>query len=188
VFSLEIVNFDKDLEELDLARTKGIPALRTALKVRELDGNEAMGRFYEAIGTRYFHDTEPLEDRATIEKSLADAGVDSGRHAEAMADMGTWDALVAEHNEVVGGHGAFGVPTICLDGGNGPGIFGPVISAVPDTAEDAVELWRHVSSLTRDPNFAELKRDRLPPDLPEYLAMNERKTAEREAKEREAQS
>ena len=187
MFSLEIVNFDKDLAELDLGRTKGIPALRTALKVRELDGNEAMGRFYEAIGNRYFHGTEPLQDPATVEKSLADAGLDPGRHAEAIADIGTWETLVAEHNEVVGGHAAFGVPTICLDDCN-LGIFGPVISAVPETTEDAVELWRHVSALTRNANFAELKRDRQPPDLPEYIAMNQRKAAEREAKERDAQS
>ena len=184
MFSLEIVNFDKDLSEFDLDRTTGVPGLRTALKVRELDGNEAMGRFYEAIGTRYFHGIEPLAEPVTIEKSLADAGLDPGRHAEAMADMGTWDTLVAEHNEVVGGHAAFGVPTICLDDCN-LGIFGPVISSVPDSTEEAVELWRHVAALTRDANFAELKRDRQPPDLPEYVAAREREAAEREAASKE---
>ena len=177
MFSLEIVNFDKDISEFDPAQTRSVPALRTALKVLELDGNDAMGRFYESIGTRYFQGSEPLESPETIEKSLADAGLEPGRHAEAIADDTTWTTLLADHQDVVGGHGAFGVPTICLDGGDGPGIFGPVISKVPDTIEDAVELWRHVSWLTRNTNFAELKRDRLEPDLPEYLEANARRKA-----------
>nr|MBA2437248.1 hypothetical protein [Acidimicrobiia bacterium] len=54
---------------------------------------------------------------------------------------------------------SFGVPTIVLDGGEGPAIFGPVVSEVP-TDEEAVELWRHVSWLARYENFSELKRDR----------------------------
>ena len=52
------------------------------------------------------------------------------------------------------------MPTIQLDGGAGPAIFGPVINEVPDD-DDAVELWEHVSWLTRHGNFAELKRDRV---------------------------
>jgi hypothetical protein len=176
VFSLEIVNFDKDLEELDLTSAKAIPALRTALKVRELDGNEAVGRFYEAIGIRYFHAIEPLVDPETIEKSLADVGLDPARYREAVADQGTWEALVAEHNELVDGHAAFGVPTICIDDCN-LGVFGPVISSVPETTEEAVELWRHISWLTRNPNFAEMKRDRRPADLPEYAAARQQAAA-----------
>ena len=46
-----------------------------------------------------------------------------------------------------------------LDGGDGPAIFGPVISRLPDD-EEAVELWRHTSWLVRNGNFAELKRGR----------------------------
>ena len=99
MFSLEIVNFDKDLEEFDPNRAKAVPALRTALKVRELDGNEAMGRFYEAIGTRYFHAIEPLTDPGTIEGSLADAGLDPTRYHDAVTDESTWETLVAEQME-----------------------------------------------------------------------------------------
>lgn len=185
MFSLEIVNFDKDLAEFDPLRAKSVPALRTVLKVRELDGNDAVGRFYEAIGTRHFHQTEPLESHETIEKSLADAGLEPGRYAEAIADETTWTKLIADHADVVAGHAAFGVPTICLDGGDGPGIFGPVISKVPDSIDDAVELWRHVSWLTRNTDFAELKRDRLEPDLPEYIEANARRKAAAAASEAE---
>ena len=63
---------------------------------------------------------------------------------------------------------SFGVPTIRLEGGQGPALFGPVISNPAESTEEAVELWRHVRWLTAYDNFAELKRDRLPPDLEAY--------------------
>ncbi len=52
------------------------------------------------------------------------------------------------------------MPTIVLDGGEGPAIFGPVITEPPANDADAVELFRHVVWLARYPGFAELKRDR----------------------------
>ena len=74
--------------------------------------------------------------------------------------------MVEEHQALVERTGAFGVPTIVLDGGEGNAIFGPVISTIPDD-DEAVELWRHTEWLTRRPNFAELKRGRVSlPDLP----------------------
>jgi hypothetical protein len=61
---------------------------------------------------------------------------------------------------------SFGVPTIVLDGGEGPSIFGPVISRLPASDEEAVELFRHVVWLIRCRSFFELKRERTePPDL-----------------------
>jgi hypothetical protein len=55
---------------------------------------------------------------------------------------------------------SFGVPTLVLDGGDGPAIFGPVITEPPTSDSDAVELLRHVVWLARYPGFAELKRER----------------------------
>ena len=92
----------------------------------------------------------------------------------------TWDAVVAEHRSVVDEVGAFGVPTIRLDDGFGPAIFGPVISRVPGD-DEAVELWRHVLWLTRSDNFWELKRQRgADPDLEGVRV----RKAEREARAR----
>jgi hypothetical protein len=67
--------------------------------------------------------------------------------------------VVHEHEALVTRTGAFGVPTIVLDEGEGPAIFGPVIYDLPDDG-DAVELWRHSTWLVRNSNFAELKRGR----------------------------
>jgi hypothetical protein len=50
-----------------------------------------------------------------------------------------------------------GTPIIVVDPPNGPAIFGPVISQLPDD-EDAVALWNSVVHLAGFPGFAELKR------------------------------
>jgi hypothetical protein len=55
---------------------------------------------------------------------------------------------------------AFGVPTIRLDGGTGPALFGPVLSELPKD-DDAVELLEHFVWLARYENFSEFKRDRM---------------------------
>src|ERR671934_68679 len=54
--------------------------------------------------------------------------------------------------------GAFGVPWLVLEG-QSFGLFGPVISEVPQ-GEAALQLWEHVSWLLAQPYFFELKRAR----------------------------
>lgn len=165
VFSLELQNAGREPEELAAAHARSAPALRTAVMVREHAGHRGVGAFYQAIGRRFHERGETLEDPATVEAALADAGLDTSLCAKALADGATADRVAAEHRELQERTRSFGVPTIVLDGGEGPAIFGPVISEVP-AGDEAEELWRHVSWLTRYQNFAELKRERLaPPDL-----------------------
>jgi protein-disulfide isomerase-like protein with CxxC motif len=165
VFSLELQNAGKEPEELAEAHARSARALRTAVLVRDVAGQAAVGAFYKALGTRVHERGEPLQDEQTVEAALDDAGLDPGLSAKAWADDTTAEGVAAEHRQLCERTRSFGVPTIVLDAGNGPAIFGPVISEVPDDA-DAIELWRHVSWLVRHENFAELKRDRLaPPEL-----------------------
>jgi hypothetical protein len=139
-----------------------------------------VGRFYLSLDRRTWERSEDIRDPEVLRGALDDAGLDSSLYDAAIADSATWDGVIAEHHEVVERFGAFGVPTIALDGGTGPGIFGPVISVVPPDAE-AAELWRHVVWLMRSDNFWELKRDRaVEPDLE---GVRKRK-AEREAQSR----
>jgi hypothetical protein len=182
VFSLELINGgDESLEAANEFR--GSRALRTAIAVRAVAGGEGVGRFYHALDMRTWEGSEDLRSPDTLRGALADAGLDPSLHDAALADPATWDAVVAEHHSVVDELGAFGVPTIRLDGGYGPGIFGPVISRVPADG-DAVELWRHVVWLTRSDNFWELKRNRaVEPDLEGYRI----RKAEREARARAEQ-
>lgn len=164
VFSLEIVNRENEAgaeESRRKGHARSERALRTVVAVREAAGSDGVGRFYAALGGRVHGAGEPIEDPGAVAAALGDAGLDPHLAERAGQDGATWDAVVAEHNALVERTRSFGVPTIVLDGGQGPAIFGPVISAVP-TDDDALALWRSVSWLARYENFAELKRDRQP--------------------------
>lgn len=160
LFSLELQNAGKEPEELASAHARSARGLRTAVVVREVGGEAAVGAFYKVLGYRVHEGGEPLDDPATVEGALADAGLDPQLFARAWSEPETADRVAAEHRELCERTRSFGVPTIVLDGGDGPAIFGPVISEVPSD-DDAIELWRHTSWLVRHANFAELKRDRL---------------------------
>jgi predicted DsbA family dithiol-disulfide isomerase len=162
VFSLAIVNGGD--EGRAAADTGSAPSLRTAIAVRNAHGNAAVGAFYKALSDARHQRGLPLEDHAVIEESLRDASVEPALLRQALADPSTWEAVQREHDEAVAAYKAFGVPTIVLDGGDGPQMFGPIISDIPDD-EGSVELWQHFVWMARNRNVAEMKRDRLPLDL-----------------------
>ena len=166
VFSLEIANAGDGADIAALGTTAAAAAaLRTVVVVRDAEGDAGVGRFYAALGAAVHQRGEPVEDRQVIAQALEQAGLPESLLDKALGDSATWQAVVAEHHALVERTRSFGVPTIVLDGGDGPAIFGPVISEVPSAA-DAVELWRHVAWLARYENFSELKRDRTTePDL-----------------------
>jgi hypothetical protein len=185
VFCLEIVNFNKPIEEFDVSRSHGAPSLRTFVMVRDAEGDDAASRFYEAIGARNFDAEQDISQADTIKSALAEAGLDEGWYDKAIADQGTWDRVMSEHQALVADTRSFGVPTIRLDGGHGPAIFGPVISNPPASDDEATQLWEHVSWLTRYENFSEVKRDRtIDPDLNSVRTMRARRKAEAEAAEK----
>jgi Mycothiol-dependent nitroreductase Rv2466c len=181
-FSLELINGGEESIEASL-EYRAAPALRTVIAVRAAAGGEAVGRFYHALDMRTWEGSDDVRSPDTIRGALADAGLDPSLYDTAMADPTTWDAVVAGHHAVVEEVGAFGVPTIRLDDGEGPAIFGPVISRLPSEG-DAMELWRHVAWLVRYQNFSELKRNRsIEPDLEGFRRLK----AQREARAREQQ-
>ncbi len=175
LFSLEIANSDAD--PATLIDSKGAMALRTIVALRDAEGEDAVGRFYEAIGADIHQRGADVDDRTVAERALDAMGVPAALIDKAMGDEDTWACVVRDHLALVERTRSFGVPTISLDGGDGPSIFGPVISNVPDDA-DAVQLWRSVSWLTRYENFSELKRDRtIEPDLESVRRYNDARRA-----------
>lgn len=165
VFSLEVVNLapGRDPRELD---ARSGPALRTAIAIRDQKGSRSIGPFYAALGRRIWEEPPPPDDMvAAVTEALREAGLPTALAEVALAEPATWEAVLAEHRALVQGVQGFGVPTLVLDGGAGPAIFGPVIGAVPGD-EDALALWRHTAWLVRYGNFSEVKRSRLArPDL-----------------------
>lgn len=175
VFSLEVANSPDGAAAVE-PTARGAQGLRTAVLVRDTVDNAAMGAFYEALGNRHFHDLQKYDTPDTFHGALRDAGLDPELYDRAMADIGTWHTVIAEHEQLVRETKAFGVPTIRLDGGSGPAIFGPVISQMP-TDNDAVQLFEHVAWLARYENFGELKRERLDLDVPSAAAWRARQAA-----------
>jgi predicted DsbA family dithiol-disulfide isomerase len=180
VFSLAIVN--RGEEGRAAADSGSAPSLRTAIAVRNAHGNGAVGAFYKALSDAHHQRGLAVDDHGVVEASLREAGVEPELLKKALADPSTWATVQAEHDEAASVHKVFGVPTIVLDGGDGPQLFGPIISDIPDDA-GAVDLWRHFAWLARNPNVAEIKRERMPLDL-ESIRVWRR---QREQREREKQ-
>ena len=183
LFSLEVVNLKDGADRHELQARSG-PALRTATLIRQRKGSDVIGPFYSALGKRIWEQSPPEQDMATaVRGALEEVGLDAQWCDEALSDPGTWEAVLDEHHGLVERTRSFGVPTIVLDGGTGPAIFGPVISELPSD-EDAVDLWRHVSWLARYDNFAELKRDRI--KSPDLSALTWYRASERAIDQRES--
>jgi len=166
VFCLELNRFEGEHENFDPETSRSAPALRTSVVVREGEGQAACGRFYAAIGRRYFFELEDLSQRGVIRAALEDADLDATLCDKALSDRSTWVSVLQEHERVADEAGVFGVPSLRLHDGQGPSMFGPVIKEVPPD-DEALELLTHVLWLMRSSNFYELKSGRAElPDLP----------------------
>jgi 2-hydroxychromene-2-carboxylate isomerase len=145
--------------------TAGQRLLRVAARVRAEHGRDAVGPFYEAIGTRIFdtsRDVDPLSasdqaSRPTLEPLLRDAGLPTDL-AEALDDQTRDDEIRADTEEALALTGRdVGTPILHFQPPGGTAFFGPVISRLP-SADEASELWDHVIALAAFPGFAEIKR------------------------------
>ncbi|HEV2808942.1 MAG TPA: DsbA family protein, partial [Acidimicrobiales bacterium] len=131
LFSLEIQNAGQEPEDLAVSHARSALALRTAVLAREAGGPGALGAFYGALGERVHERGEPLDAAQTVDAALEDAGLETTLRDKAWSDPSTTERVASEHRALCERTRSFGVPTIVLDGGEGPAIFGPVLSEVP---------------------------------------------------------
>ena len=160
LFSLKKINTGRDIPEpFRLLHEMGLRALRVAAAVGDAYGNDGLANLYTVMGTHYHHDNEDIDDPAVLKEILKTCGYPL-RLKEAVENE-SWDSRIAADMDQavakVGNH--VGVPLIVLDGGKGPGFFGPVCSPAP-TGKAAVDLWDAVIVAGRTPGFYELKRTR----------------------------
>ena len=178
--NLAILNEERDYdnefpEGYRESHDRGRRMLRVAAAVRAAEGAGAMDRLYRAFGETIWH--REVDDGADFRADVATsdhltqvldrAGVDR-LHADAAADP-SWDAeLRAETIEAVGRTGDdVGTPIITFGPPEGPSIFGPVISSVPETDEECLALYDATVTLCGFSTFSELKRSARPRlDLP----------------------
>jgi predicted DsbA family dithiol-disulfide isomerase len=157
LFSLEIVN-RKEGTKPDYVNGYGWTALRTLALAKRLHGNESIEKLYVALGNAQHGRKESINERATVEAAAQQAGLGSDFVEKALADEGTIQEVINDHEEAVKRYHGFGVPTIALEGSD-VGFYGPIIHSVP-TGEQAAELWDYTFWALHQPNLFELKRDR----------------------------
>ena len=159
-FSLKKINEGRDIpERFRTSHAIGLRALRVAAAVRQDYGNDAVGKLYTVMGSRRHHDQQDIGTQEMLEELLDLCGLP--QTLAAAADDESWDQVIEadmEQAKAKAGDGV-GVPLIVLDGGEGPGFFGPVLSPAP-VGEAAVQMWDAMVTVGRMPGFYEFKRTR----------------------------
>lgn len=123
--------------------------------------NADLERWYLYCGTVVHHDGDRNFDTAKVEAALDRLGFDT-KHAEAFEDE-SWDVAIRTAMDaglaLVGDD--VGTPIIAFtdDQGVKRGIFGPVITRVPDR-EQSLVVWDAMKALATMDGFWELKRTR----------------------------
>ena len=158
------------LEEINLVAGKKHPwerpwsygwsQMRVAAWIR-LESQAAVDRWYEAVG-KAFHERGVKTHDPDVHRDLVARIGFPGAVDAALADATTADEVRADHEEAVALHGAFGVPTIVLEGGHA--IFGPVITPAP-TGDAALRLWDLVRGWSEFPHLYELRHPKTSGDV-----------------------
>ncbi len=166
--SLRLINAEIDYDThfppgYEAGHTAGLRLLRVAARTRAEHGPDAVGRLYQAMGTRIFDTNKErngIVDRGSagfVEPILAEVGLPA-QLADALDDTSLDTLLRAETDEALALTGKdVGTPIIHFQPPTGVAFFGPVISRLPNH-DDAARLWDHVVGLAGFPGFAELKR------------------------------
>jgi 2-hydroxychromene-2-carboxylate isomerase len=157
VMSLAVLNDGREIPEAYRERmAESWRPVRLLAAADAEGGPAAVGRLYDALGTM-IHDEGHEPDDDAVAKALEAAGLP--RELAAARDDTAYDAAVrdshARGQERVGTES--GSPVIAID--DGPGFFGPVVTAPPD-GDDAERLLDALIMLSAVPTFSELKRAR----------------------------
>ncbi len=154
---LSLMAVNSGTENLKDVHAMSMNPLRVMALARREGGEGAVDSLYETIGRARHEEKLDISERSVLEKAVEQAGLDPQLVERALSDESTLKDVQADHESGVD-CGAFGVPTIQLNGECG-GFFGPVISEVPK-GEAAGQLWDHFAWLANSPSFFEIKRVR----------------------------
>ncbi|MFI9200324.1 DsbA family protein [Streptomyces sp. NPDC053048] len=164
VMSLAVLNehrIDEVPEQFrEFLRVDAWKSVRVCIAAGKEFGDEAVGRLYAALGTR-FHNQGLPQNRDTMLAALEEAGLPA-RLADA-ADTDAYDAdLRVSHKEGIDKVGEdVGTPVIAVPGPEGTEVafFGPVVTPAPK-GEAAARLWDGTLLVASTPGFYEIKRTR----------------------------
>ncbi|WP_079143695.1 mycothiol-dependent nitroreductase Rv2466c family protein [Streptomyces luteocolor] len=131
---------------------------RVCAAVRERYGNEALGRYFDALGSR----VHERQDWSGMTAALAEAGLPA--ELESVAMTSEYDAVVrASHDAGTALVGTdVGTPVLAVEGAGA--LFGPVVSPAP-RGEAAGRLWDGVVLMAGVRGFHEFRRSYGEPDF-----------------------
>ena len=168
--SLKLLNANQTAEwyndEYKRGHAAGHDALRTACALVDHlggnEGNEAVDRFYTALGTAAHKNGRRDEFRDNtaqfIDECLANAGLNTTLN---QTGQSTFDDAIATSTSVALERTGkdVGTPILTFHPGqaNEGSFFGPVIARIP-RGEEALKLWNAVEVVATTPGVAELKR------------------------------
>jgi hypothetical protein len=168
--SLKLLNANQTAEwyndEYKRGHAAGHDALRTACALVDHlggnEGNEAVDRFYTALGTQAHKNGRRDEFRDNtaqfIDECLASAGFSASLN---QTGQSTFDDVIAASTSVALERTGkdVGTPILTFHPGqaNEGSFFGPVIARIP-RGEEALKLWNAVEVVATTPGVAELKR------------------------------
>jgi 2-hydroxychromene-2-carboxylate isomerase len=163
-FSLEEVNrVDGKKHPWERPWSFGFGQMRVGALIRREEGNDAVDRWYDAVGHAFFYDgvkTHVPEHHAAV---IAAAGFDPTYVERAIDDPSTLEEVRDEHLAAAAELGAHGVPTIVFHPGE-YAVYGPVVVPAPE-GDEAIALWDLVSALPRFPHLYELRHPKTADDL-----------------------
>jgi 2-hydroxychromene-2-carboxylate isomerase len=163
-FSLEEVNLvDGKKHPWERPWSYGFGQMRVGALIRRELGNDAVDRWYEAIGHAFFYDgikTHIPEQHARV---IEEAGFDPAYVEQAIDDPSTAVEVRDEHLDAVATYGVHGVATIVFPATH-YAVYGPVVVPGPQ-GEEAVALWDLVQGMQRFPHLYELRHPKTMDDL-----------------------
>ena len=133
--------------------------------IRKNEGEGTVQKYYWELGRRIHHDKDFMDFE--LDEVLTSIGV-SADHLEAFDDIRFDEEIRSRMDNGLSLAGDdIGTPIIGFETKDGEmvGIFGPVITRVPDKNQ-SLALWDSVITLTKTPGFWELKRTRT--EKPEF--------------------
>jgi predicted DsbA family dithiol-disulfide isomerase len=163
-FSLEDVNREEGKKHpWERPWSYGWGQMRVGALIRRELGNDAVDRWYAAVGTAFFDEGRKTHDPVVHADVIAAAGFEPSLVERAIADESTSADVRADHDEAVTTYGGHGVPTLVFEP-SGYAVYGPVVVPAP-TGDDALALWHLVQSMQRFPHLYELRHPKTTDDL-----------------------
>ncbi|MGO1543911.1 MAG: mycothiol-dependent nitroreductase Rv2466c family protein [Gulosibacter sp.] len=156
IMSLAVLNEGRELDAgyRELMDRAWLPA-RAVTQVQDRYGDDKVGDFYTALGTR-IHDGGNDNYEQVVAEALAELSLDESILEAAKTDA-LDDKMRASHQEGISKVGdEVGTPVVAF---NGTAFFGPVMTRIP-RGEKAGELFDAAVTLGSFEYFYELKRSR----------------------------